>query len=134
MPLVFKKGQNMKSVIIISLLTCISLPAFADSVDTNEQFQDSIVTSSHLVPENSQIMDYVNDLARDNSALGIVMTDVINIKKNKCQLDMGMQDIKLIASKDDTFKNLEEKVDKNPGYNKSFEYKNAIDRHFGKCF
>lgn len=119
----------MKKTLICILLSLTSLPAISQEYDNPE----SDVSTSEVSAGNSEINDYLVDLTREDVALGSVMTDVVKIKRERCDLNMGILDIKLISTKDDVFKELEEKVEENPSYIKSFEYANRIKSHFGKC-
>jgi len=124
----------MIRIIICSLLaSCLSFSALADH-NSDDDLKHNGVTSSTLTAANSEINDYLRDLTNQDASLGTVMTDVVKVKRDRCQLDMGIQDIKLIASKDDVFKELESEVSKNPTYTKSFAYASVMKRHFGKCF
>ncbi|WP_243211219.1 hypothetical protein JQ760_028855 (plasmid) [Klebsiella pneumoniae] len=119
----------MKKTLIFVLLALTSLPVFSQS---EEMIADDI-SASEVSADNSEINDYLADLTDEDAALGSVMTDVVKIKRERCDLNMGVLDIKLISTKDDVFKELEEKVKENPAYIKSFEYSNRVKSHFGKC-
>ncbi|WP_435322298.1 hypothetical protein [Klebsiella sp. HN106] len=119
----------MKKTLIGVLLAFLSLPVLSQSgeITVND------VSASEVSADNSEINDYLDDLTDEDAALGSVMTDVVKIKRERCDLNMGILDIKLISTKDDVFKDLEEKVEANPAYIKSFEYANRMKSHFGKC-
>lgn len=119
----------MKKNLICVLLALASLPAFGqnDGIAVND------VSASQLSADNGEINDYLADLTNEDIALGSVMNDVVKIKRDRCDLNMGILDIKLISTKDSVFKELEEKVEANPAYIKSFEYTNRLRSHFGKC-
>ncbi|EOC0012234.1 hypothetical protein ACI0X9_003945 [Cronobacter turicensis] len=125
----------MMKLLICSLLTsCLSFNALAADNPKENDYVDGEITASSLTAAKSEINDYLMDLTRENPPLGKVMTDVVKVKRDQCQLDMGIQDIKLIANKDDVFKELEDEVSRNPTFTKSFAYSSRIKRHFGKCF
>ncbi|MBQ0600838.1 hypothetical protein J7S78_13655 [Klebsiella oxytoca] len=119
----------MKKTLIGVLLALMSLPSLSQSSD----IAVNDISASEVSADNREINDYLGELTDEDAALGSVMTDVVKIKRERCDLNMGILDIKLIATKDDVFKDLKEKVEANPAYIKSFEYANQMKSHFGKC-
>lgn len=126
----------MKNFVLGSLLALLIAPCTSFAEDGTQEviLEDSAPISSDTVsPGSDEISGYLRDLTREDSALGTVMQDVVRIKRERCDLNMGVQDIKLIANKDEVFKQMQEKVDNEPSYVDSFEYKGTMKRHFGNC-
>ncbi|EMN8215313.1 hypothetical protein ACX9Q3_002023 [Klebsiella oxytoca] len=119
----------MKKTLIFALLGLTCLPVLSQS----KEMVAGNISSSEVSADNREINNYLADLTDEDAALGSVMTDVVKIKRERCDLNMGILDIKLISTKDDVFKELEEKVKENPAYIKSFEYSGRVKSHFGKC-
>lgn len=119
----------MKKTIISVLLVFSSFSVCA--LENGAQPVDT--TASNVSGGDEEINSFLSDLMNEDAALGTVMSDVVKIKRERCDLDMGFMDIKLIATKDTEFKALKDKVEATPSYVKSFEYVNRIKARFGKC-
>lgn len=119
----------MKNVLLFLVLAFTSVSAWSD----DEIVFDEPLTANVAPVEGSEVEEYLSSIANENSALSVVMSDVVEIKRKRCDLVLGFKDIKLISSKDAVFKDLEDKVDSDPTYTNSFEYKNKIKYYFGKC-
>nr|WP_282562052.1 hypothetical protein [Providencia rettgeri] len=119
----------MKKILILLVLSLTSVSAWSE----DDFVLDEPVAENVAPVEGSEVDEYLNSIANENAALSVVMSDVVDIKRERCDLALGFKDIKLISSKDAVFKELEDKVESDPTYPKSFEYKNKIKTYFGKC-
>ncbi len=119
----------MKNVLLLLVLALTSVSAWSD----DEIVFDEPLTANVAPVEGSEVDEYLSSIANENAALSVVMSDVVEVKRERCDLVLGFKDIKLISSKDSVFRELEDKVDSDPTYPNSFEYKSKIKNYFGKC-
>lgn len=126
----------MNKIMTATILVLLSIPVFSygeDGSSVSKSVERTDFSSQDADSGGSIIEGYLHDLTIEDSAAGTVMKDVVRIKKERCDLEMGVQDIKLISSKDEVYKKLKSEVDSDPSYSQSDQYRQTVNKHFGFC-
>ncbi len=93
----------------------------------------SCIAKNPPVQNDTDVKVFLDTLSSMDSDMGLVLHDISDLQKKKCGYDTSVQELRAIATDNNTFAQILANKSNDSEYLFSIDYGNALIKEFGVC-